>query len=303
MNFGTDMTKAGSCQPPSGGKALAPVFFRSFLLQAAWNYERFQNLGFVFSMLPALRRAHAPGAPLNSAVLRHLAQFNTQPYMAGFVMGNIIRMEESVSGLPVDEAMEKKMLSVKTALASGFAAIGDRLFWGRLKPLMTQLCVLVWACGGFYGWLFRPSAGTVPAPSMALLFGGPLAGMAVYASFSVYLRWTGLKRGYACGGSSSCGLDAFDWPRLIRRLSAAGFALAAAAALSAFAFLLFSSWSGAPDPGFARKVAPVLAALAIQRAARKSGRSIFFATGMVIAVSLALVALFGPEGWAWNRNL
>ena len=34
------------------------AFLRSFFLQALWNFERMQNVGFAFSVEPLLKRAH-----------------------------------------------------------------------------------------------------------------------------------------------------------------------------------------------------------------------------------------------------
>lgn len=261
------------------------MFFRSFFIQAGWNYERFQNLGFAFAIMPALRKIYAPGEKFNAAVLRHLGIVNTQPYMAGFVIGNIVRMEEELAGRPADAEFEKKLLGVKSALASGFAAIGDRIFWGRLKPLTTQLCVLVWLGAGFYGWLFT---GAEFRPSPAVLFGGPLAGILVYGVFAVYVRWVGLKKGYDCGGCSNCGLDAVNWPGLVKALSVTGFAFSLLIVLGAFGLLLARNWSGGNPGEAALKAALALGVMALQRGARKFGRSIFFAMGLILVISAAL---------------
>ena len=129
--------------------------------------------------------------------------FNTQPYMAGFVIGNVAKMEEALAARENPAASEKNLLDIKQALASSFASIGDRVFWGRLKPMTTQVCIVVWTLFGFYGWLFPGKESALPAVA---LFAGPLAGMAAYAAFALYLRWTGLKKGYACGGGTNCGL-------------------------------------------------------------------------------------------------
>jgi len=274
-----------NCPESSSPPAMWAMFFRSFFIQAGWNYERFQNLGFAFSMLPALRRIYAPGEKFNAAVLRHLGIVNTQPYMAGFVIGNIARMESELAGRPGDAEFERKLLGVKSALASGFAAIGDRIFWGRLKPLTTQLCIVVWLVAGFYGWLFT---GEASRPSLAVLFGGPLAGIVVYGAFAVHIRWIGLKKGYACGGSSNCGLDAVNWPGLIRALSVTGFAFSLLIALGAFGLLIAHNWSGDNTGGVALKVALALGVMALQRVTRKFGRSIFFAMGIVLVISAAL---------------
>jgi PTS system mannose-specific IID component len=263
------------------------IFIRSFFIQAGWNYERFQNLGFAFAILPALRKIYGRGEKFNAAVLRHLGCFCTQPYMAGYVLGNVVKMEEELSRAPDAASWEKKLLEVKAALASGFAAIGDRVFWGRLKPVTTQVCIVVWLLAGFSGWLLPGEPGR---PSAAALFGGPLAGMAVYGAFAVYLRWTGLRRGYACGGASSCGLDTMNWSGLIKALSLAGFALSFLIVAWSF-YLLAAGGRGEAGAGPAVKIALALGAMALQRVTRKFGRSIFFAMAVTLAVSAAVFVL------------
>ncbi|MEW6042584.1 MAG: PTS system mannose/fructose/sorbose family transporter subunit IID, partial [Elusimicrobiota bacterium] len=34
------------------------MFFRSFLLQSVWNFERMQNVGFLFTVLPSLKKIY-----------------------------------------------------------------------------------------------------------------------------------------------------------------------------------------------------------------------------------------------------
>ncbi|MBI4801839.1 MAG: PTS system mannose/fructose/sorbose family transporter subunit IID [Elusimicrobia bacterium] len=282
---------------------LLSMFLRSFFIQAGWNYERSQNLGFVFSLLPALKNIYVHPEALKRAVLRHLEVFNTQPYMAGFVIGNVARMEEGLappffqkgqSTGENSEALEKNMQGIKQALASSFASIGDRVFWGRLKPLTTQLCIVIWLGAGFYGWLFTGAGSEVPA---AGLFAGPVSGMAVYGAFAVYLRWQGLKKGYACGGGANCGLDAMDWRKLIRRLSLAGFALSIVITLAAFALLIEFNRGLVSKSDLALKIGLVLSVLVVHRLARKFGRSIFFAIGLILAASIILFSVLKLPGF------
>ncbi len=266
------------------------MFLRSFFIQAGWNYERFQNLGFSFCLQPALEKIYPDREKLKAAVLRHLQLFNTQPYLASFVLGNVVSMEEKAAASPDPEARLKSMPGVKQALASSFASIGDRIFWGRLKPMTVQICLLVWAAGGFYGWLFTGL--NVPV-SMALLLAGPLAGIVFYSAFAVYWRWRGLKAGYACGGEASCGLDCVNWPRLIRLLSTAGFSMSVAIVLLAFGMLAaLNCPTRASAGGLLLKLALPPAVLALHRATRAFGRSVFFAAGLVLAASVLLFSVF-----------
>ncbi len=272
---------------------LFSMFLRSFFIQAGWNYERFQNLGFAFSLEPALKKFYPDREKFKAAMLRHLHIFNTQPYMAGFVLGNIARMEERAAAAPSPEAELKNMPGVKQALASSFASIGDRIFWGRLKPMTAQICLLVWAAGGFYGWLFT---GMNAPASAALLLAGPLLGIVFYSAFSVYWRWVGLKAGYACGGAANCALDASNWPRLIKLLSTAGFAMSLAIAVMAFS-LLAGFNSGATVQGMALKAGLAISVLVLHRVSRALGRSVFFAAGLVLAVSLLVFSVFKVEAF------
>ncbi|MFA6433883.1 MAG: PTS system mannose/fructose/sorbose family transporter subunit IID [Elusimicrobiales bacterium] len=291
MNTQSGRDRVCGPAPAAGRFPLAAVFLRSFLIQAGWNYERFQNLGFAFAILPALRKIYRSGEAFNAAVLRHLGIFNTQPYMAGFVLGNVVRMEEELSGRPGDAEFESKLLGVKQALASGFAAIGDRVFWGRLKPLTTQLCIAVWLLAGFHGWLFT---GAVFRPSVPVVFCGPLSGIVLCGVFAVYLRWVGLKKGYSCGGSANCGLDTMRWPVLIRALSVAGFAFSLLIVLGAFGLLIVHNLPGESAPGLAARLSLVLGVMALQRVARRLGRSIFFAMAIIVAVSVIVFTAADP---------
>ncbi|MDO8805227.1 MAG: PTS system mannose/fructose/sorbose family transporter subunit IID [Elusimicrobiota bacterium] len=268
------------------------MFLRSFFMQAGWNYERFQNLGFAFCLQPALEKIYQDKDALKAALLRHLQIFNTQPYMASFVLGNMASLEEKAAASPDPEARLKTMLGVKLALASSFASIGDRIFWGRLKPMTAQICLLVWAAGGFYGWLFT---GLNTPVSIALLLAGPLAGIVFYSSFAVYWRWHGLRSGYACGGEASCGLDRSDWSLLIRRLSTAGFLMSLAVALLAFGMLAFLNCGSCRTGDFLLKMGLPLAVLALHRVTRFFGRSVFFAAGLVLAVSILLFSVLGLQ--------
>lgn len=284
--------KTAGAAPPAAGAPLFVMFARSFFIQACWNYERFQNIGFALALKPALQRIYTDTEQFKAALLRHLQIFNTQPYMGSFVLGNIARMEERAAASPDPEAELKNMPGVKQALASSFAAIGDRVFWGRMKPMTTQLCLLVWAGCGFYGWLLTGSQADVP---LGVLLAGPLSGIAFYAVFSVYIRWKGLTAGYACGGSANCALDFANWPRLIKLLSAAGFAMSLGIVALAFALLAGLDWGGYGRSGLLLRLGLALAVLVLHRAVRALGRSVFTAAGIILALSVLLFSLLKLE--------
>ena len=111
------------------------VWRRQFLLQGCWNYEGMQNVGFAYSILPALRHLYE-GRPeeLTKAVKRHLEYFNTQPSMGGVILGASMRIEERIAGGETDP---RAIGTFKVGLMGSLGAIGDAYFWGALKPMAS----------------------------------------------------------------------------------------------------------------------------------------------------------------------
>jgi len=73
---------------------LSSAFFRSFLIQSSWSFERMQSLGFFYSIAPAIMSIHKDKDDLAEAYKRHLEFFNTNPYMAPAIIGATIKLEE-----------------------------------------------------------------------------------------------------------------------------------------------------------------------------------------------------------------
>jgi hypothetical protein len=65
--------------------------------------------------------------------------FNTHPYMALFVMGDILRLEEEYAqgGKTLDE-----ISLIKKQLGGPLAALGDKIFWSTWRPLMGLVGVI-----------------------------------------------------------------------------------------------------------------------------------------------------------------
>jgi hypothetical protein len=67
---------------------LARVYCRSFLIQSAWNFERGLNFGLAYALAPILRKLYDKGDQTR-CFQRHMEYFNTQPYMASFIVGAV----------------------------------------------------------------------------------------------------------------------------------------------------------------------------------------------------------------------
>ena len=59
------------------------VWWRSTFLQGSWNYERMQNGGWAYTLIPALKRLYHTKEDRSAALKRHLEFFNT---LNGFIV-------------------------------------------------------------------------------------------------------------------------------------------------------------------------------------------------------------------------
>jgi PTS system mannose-specific IID component len=118
---------------------------RASVLQATWNYERQQGLGWAFALEPALERIYPDPAERRARLAEHTAYFNTQPSLASVALGAVARLEERrAQGEPFDDGAIGR---IKGVLGSSLAAFGDRLFWFTLRPFAACLGVLLVAAG------------------------------------------------------------------------------------------------------------------------------------------------------------
>lgn len=70
------------------------VWWRSTFLQGSWNFERMQNLGWAYTLIPAIKKLYTKKEDQIAALERHLEFFNTHPYVAAPVMGVTLALEE-----------------------------------------------------------------------------------------------------------------------------------------------------------------------------------------------------------------
>ena len=81
------------------------VMLRSQFLQGSWNYERMQNGGWAYSLIPALKKLYPNKDDASAALKRHLEFFNTHPYIAAPILGVTLALEEErANGAQIDDA-------------------------------------------------------------------------------------------------------------------------------------------------------------------------------------------------------
>jgi mannose/fructose/N-acetylgalactosamine-specific phosphotransferase system component IID len=153
------------------------VWLRLLLLQGSWNFERLQGLGFFYALLPALKKIYRREELLVVAK-EHLGYFNTHPYLAPSVAAAVLKLEEQRAA---QQELQVSVGDFKQMVAAPYAAIGDALFWGGLRPLAAGVA------------LFFAAKGILWAPLVFLL---------LYNAVPFWFRTTGFVRGYRQGVKS-----------------------------------------------------------------------------------------------------
>ncbi|MCX7957335.1 MAG: PTS system mannose/fructose/sorbose family transporter subunit IID [Endomicrobia bacterium] len=125
------------------------TFLRSFFLESLWNYERMQNVGFTFTIIPFLKSLYKDKIKLAERIKAHFGFFNTHPYLANLLIGIVMRKEEEYSKGLIDSG---EVIKTKTMLGGPVAAIGDRLIWSTWRVFcgMLVLSYLFLFGKGFY---------------------------------------------------------------------------------------------------------------------------------------------------------
>lgn len=161
-----------------GTADLFGVFARSFLIQASWSFERMQSLGFAYAIEPVLKKLYPERAEYESRLKLHLDYFNTQPYLASFILGAVVRMEQDRAA---GNESEPDVQGLKTSLMAPLGALGDSFFWGSLKPFSVVIAVALVLAGSWWA---------------------PLLFLAIYNTGHVALRAGALLRGFRSGGDA-----------------------------------------------------------------------------------------------------
>ncbi len=125
------------------------VWFRSFYLQGSWNYERMQNGGWAFAMIPAIKKLYKTKEERVAALERHLEFFNTHPYLASPVIGVTLALEEErANGAPIDDVTVQ---GVKIGMMGPLAGVGDPVFWFTVRPILGALAGSMAMAGNILG--------------------------------------------------------------------------------------------------------------------------------------------------------
>lgn len=111
---------------------LNKMAMRSLYLQGSFNYERMQAAGWLFGILPGLKKIHTNKEDLAASMSHNLEFFNTHPFLVTFVMGIVLSLEQQKSDIATIRA-------VRVAAMGPLGGIGDAIFWFTLVPIAAGI--------------------------------------------------------------------------------------------------------------------------------------------------------------------
>lgn len=152
-------------------KDLNSMVWRSLFLQASFNYERMQACGWLYSLLPGLKKIHKNKDDLSKSMKDHMEFFNTHPFLVTFIMGLVLAMEENKED-------RNTIRAIKVATMGPLGGIGDALFWLTALPI----CVGIGASIAMEGNI-----------------AGPFAFLIMFNALHFFLRFFLMKYGYNTG--------------------------------------------------------------------------------------------------------
>lgn len=179
-------------------KDLMKTYWRSYTMEWAWNYERQSNLGYMYAIMPALRKIYKDDdVKFKKALKRHLEFFNITPWLSTFPLGISIAMEEQ--NALKEDFDEESINNIKIALMGPLSGIGDSFFWGTLRVIATGIGTSLAMQGNILGPILFLVTFNVPA--ILARYYGMYIGYNIGASFIEKVQKTGLMDKLTYGAS------------------------------------------------------------------------------------------------------
>ena len=113
-------------------KTLNQMAWRSLFLQGSFNYERMQAAGWLYGIIPGLKKIHTEKEDLSLSMQHNLEFFNTHPFLVTFVMGIVLSLEQ-------EKADVATIRAVRVAAMGPLGGIGDAIFWFTLVPIAAGI--------------------------------------------------------------------------------------------------------------------------------------------------------------------
>ena len=122
-------------------RATTVSLLRLLGVQSGWTYERMGGIGVAFAVAPLLEEG-VPAERRAGAFVRSAEFFNSHPWLAGLAVGAEARAER-------DGVAGEQIQRLRAALGGPLGALGDRVIWAGLIPVLSGIALVG---GGLGGW-------------------------------------------------------------------------------------------------------------------------------------------------------
>lgn len=152
----------------SDNKKFWQFVWRSWAIQASWNYERQMNMGFLYGIAPTLDRLYPNEkdpeqlAHKKEAYNRHMAFYNCTPQTSAFTLGLAASMEEQYAA-DRENFNPDTINAVKTSLMGPLSGIGDSFFQGTVRIIAFGLGIQLAQQGSILGPILAMLISFVPS--------------------------------------------------------------------------------------------------------------------------------------------
>lgn len=150
-------------------------FWRSWAIQASWNYERQMNMGFMYGMAPILDRLYNEPDEQDlkkEAYERHMVYYNCTPQTSSFILGLTASMEEQYYA-DQENFDPESVTAIKTSLMGPLSGIGDSFFQGTVRVLAFGLGINLAQKGSVMGPILAMVISFLPS-FLITYYGGKL---------------------------------------------------------------------------------------------------------------------------------
>ena len=133
-------------------KMLNSIFLRSFSIFAGrtGGQVRMHATGFIWTLMPALRRYYEEGSKeFTDALVRHTSFYNITQNVGTFCLGLVASMERENARDP--EFDDRSITAIKTALMGPMSGIGDAIFWGVIRVIAASVGISLAMQGSVLG--------------------------------------------------------------------------------------------------------------------------------------------------------
>ncbi len=163
-------------QPLIGRKEINSMFWRSFLMQSSWSFDKMMAYGQMYAIEKSLRKIYPNDEDYYKALKRHCETYNITPHISPFVMGISVAMEEE--NAKSENFDVSSINKIKVGLMGPLSGIGDSFFWGTFRVITAGIGIAFAKQGNILGCILY---------------------FVLYTAIHFIVKWLSAKYGYKLG--------------------------------------------------------------------------------------------------------